>query len=256
MKIKENNFLVAAAVLCVSLLSCVAIYAWTEPTSTPPNDNVDIPLNSGTTTQSKTGGLNIAGNVGIGTTAPDDKLHIYSGTAGNIYLGEDIGFDGGVDSDFWFMNFGGSGGKTNFTDGTTELMTILNTGNVGIGTTTPSQKLEVNGNIRATAFYYSSDARLKENISPITDPLAKVGLLDGVYFQWKDNGELSIGLIAQDVEKVFPEAVATSKETGIKSVDYAKLVAPLIEAVKAQQEEIGQLKLEIKELKDQVANGQ
>ena len=67
-------------------------------------------------------------------------------------------------------------------------------------------------------------------------------------FNWKDSGRTSIGLIAQDVEKIFPEIVSTD-EAGIKSVDYAKLIAPLIEAIKEQQSQIEELKLEIEELK-------
>ena len=62
--------------------------------------------------------------------------------------------------------------------------------------------------------------------------------LDGIYFDWKESGEKSIGLIAQDVEKVFPEIVNTEEGTGLKSIEYAKLVAPLIEAVKEQQKMI------------------
>ncbi|HEU5114493.1 MAG TPA: hypothetical protein VFT82_01865, partial [Candidatus Paceibacterota bacterium] len=53
------------------------------------------------------------------------------------------------------------------------------------------------------------------------------------------------GLIAQDVEKVYPELVNTNKQTGLKSVEYANLVGPLIEAVKEQQKEIDTLKAEV-----------
>jgi len=60
-----------------------------------------------------------------------------------------------------------------------------------------------------------------------------------------------MGLIAQDVEKIFPEAVTTNSETGLKSVDYGKLVAPLIEAVKTQQTKIETLEAEVEKLKSQ-----
>ena len=126
-----------------------------------------------------------------------------------------------------------------------------NGGNVGIGTSSPSQKLHVSGNILATyiygtAFYYSSDRNLKTNIQPISNALDKVQQLQGVTFDWKEDGSSSVGLIAQDVEEVFPELVHTDEE-GVKSVEYANLVAVLIEAVKEQQKEIDELKAQLGE---------
>lgn len=74
-------------------------------------------------------------------------------------------------------------------------------------------------------------------------------ILDGVSFDWKESGEKSVGVIAQDVEKVFPELVKTDDATGLKSVEYGNLVAPLIEAVKEQQKQINSLKAEVEALK-------
>ena len=88
------------------------------------------------------------------------------------------------------------------------------------------------GPISAPAFYYSSDRRYKENITLITDPLQKILGLNGYTFNWKAGGRPDIGVIAQEVEKVFPQAVSTNAD-GYKSVEYGNLVAPLIEAVKA-----------------------
>lgn len=102
------------------------------------------------------------------------------------------------------------------------------------------------------AFYYSSDLNLKKDIAPLDGSLAKVMKLEGVSFEWKDEARgkgTNIGLIAQDVEKVYPELVATDKETGLKSVEYGNLVAPLIEAIKEQQRQIDLLKAEVKALK-------
>jgi hypothetical protein len=111
----------------------------------------------------------------------------------------------------------------------------------------------VTGSVTAAAFYYSSDARLKDNIRLIDNSLKKLTELNGVYFKWKDSGNPSMGLIAQDVEKIFPEAVSTNAGTGFKSVDYGKMVAPLIEAVKEQQKQINTLEAEIDKLKSQNA---
>jgi hypothetical protein len=77
--------------------------------------------------------------------------------------------------------------------------------------------------------------------------LAKILQLQGFSFNWKDNQEPSIGLLAQEVEKVFPELV--SGKDGSKTVDYGKLVPVLIEAIKEQQREIEKLKLEIEQMK-------
>ena len=115
-------------------------------------------------------------------------------------------------------------------------------GNVGIATSTPSEKLEVNGNIKAVAFLYSSDYNLKKNIQPLSNQLEKILNLQGVSFDWKANDKNDVGFIAQEVEKVFPEVVYTNKETGLKSIDYAKLTVFLVEAIKEQQIEIEKLK--------------
>ena len=112
------------------------------------------------------------------------------------------------------------------------------TGSVGIGTIAPGAKLEVVGDVMATTFLYSSDERLKENIIKIDNSLEKIMKLDGISFTWKENGEESIGIIAQNLEEVFPELVKTNEEAGMKSVEYGNLAAPIIEAIKEQQKMI------------------
>ena len=118
-------------------------------------------------------------------------------------------------------------------------------GNVSIGTTSKTYKLTVGGDVGATAFNYTSDRSLKKNIKTISNPVDKIMNLRGVSFSWKDNGQASLGLIAQEVEKVFPELVTGD---GLKSVQYGNLVAPLIEAVKEQQREIELLNKRIEAL--------
>lgn len=112
-------------------------------------------------------------------------------------------------------------------------------GNVGIGTTAPGFKLDVNGSIGAVgALQAHSDRRLKKNIVRVDNPLDKLQAITGVYFDWRKDefpaihfeGGRQMGVIAQDVEKVFPEAVAKNKN-GIRSVAYTMLIAPLIAAL-------------------------
>ncbi len=102
----------------------------------------------------------------------------------------------------------------------------------------------------------TSDLRLKSGIKPITNVLEKVGKLRGVSFNWNEASRVpvnllaqrSIGVIAQEVEAAFPEAVATSAENGYKSVNYNSLTAVLIEAVKELKAENESLKQRIERL--------
>jgi hypothetical protein len=118
------------------------------------------------------------------------------------------------------------------------------TGTLGAGATTlanlvvnganPRLKVDLAGDVTAHAFMHWSDESLKEDIVPITGAIDKVKAINGVYFKYKGKEEQSIGLIAQNVEKVVPEVVVTGAD-GIKTVDYSALVPLLIEAVKEQQ---------------------
>ncbi|WP_437312516.1 tail fiber domain-containing protein [Sorangium sp. So ce385] len=99
--------------------------------------------------------------------------------------------------------------------------------------------------IFSSSFQQSSDRRLKRDIVPLGPSLERVLRLQGVHYRWVDEkigSGLQIGLIAQDVEAVFPELVSSTHE-GTKGVDYARLVAPLIEAVKELAAEVEALKL-------------
>ena len=104
--------------------------------------------------------------------------------------------------------------------------------------------LEVQGTVQATNVIAVSDGTLKTNISPLNDPLATINKLNGVQYDWKDpnNGEHEIGLIAQDVETVVPEVVRTLAGSNLKGVEYQKLTAILIEAVKELSNQVNELK--------------
>jgi len=112
------------------------------------------------------------------------------------------------------------------------------TGNVGVGLTTPSEKLEVNGNVKAAAYLYTSDRRLKTDIETIDHAVEKILSLRGVEFNWKNSGKHELGLIAQEVEEIEPNLVVTSSVDGMKSVKYGNVVALLIEAMKVEHQSI------------------
>lgn len=113
------------------------------------------------------------------------------------------------------------------------------------------------GEIRATndiTAYATSDITLKENIELITNPIEKLNQIKGVFFDWTDDfiesrggtdgyfvRKHDIGVIAQDVQQVFPEIVA-QRENGTLAVKYDKLVSVLIEAVKELSVEVNTLK--------------
>jgi Chaperone of endosialidase len=120
-------------------------------------------------------------------------------------------------------------------------------GSVGIGTNSPTQSLEVAGNIKCLAVLTTSDARLKENITHIPNSLEKLKTIQGVYFNWKDERHDSkrthAGVLAQDVEHALPEAVHDGA-SGM-GVDYNAVLALCINAIKEQQVVIEDLKRRI-----------
>jgi hypothetical protein len=123
---------------------------------------------------------------------------------------------------------------------------------LGIGTAATGTAGEIRATNNITG-YYSSDISLKENVSVITNALAKLGNIRGVEFDWSEkfiseNGgedgyfirKHDIGVIAQEIEMVLPEVVAT-RENGIKAVKYDRVVALLIEAIKELQAKVDKL---------------
>jgi len=102
--------------------------------------------------------------------------------------------------------------------------------------------INITGVVTATDFNSTSDENLKENIRTIEDPLAKVVQIRGVNFDWKETQKPSVGVVAQEVEKVFPELVQYIPASyEYKSVNYNGLIGLLIEVVKEQQTQINSL---------------
>lgn len=258
-------------------------------------------------TGSPTGGAIIAGNVGIGTSNPGATLQIAgvgnvrNTCGGNYETGVSaIMFKenpAGGCGDEAYISYGPNGGteqtilkivnQNDAAGGNTDDIAIMPAGSLGVGTTNPVHKLDVVGNIAASgdiylgvcgnwiSAYTCSDRRYKRDILPLNSVLADVLKLQGVTYNWRQsefpdlhfNDRKQIGLIAQDVEKIFPEIVNTNNE-GYKSVDYGKFAPVLIEAIKElnskneqqqqvnenQQNEINALKANNSELKSAVGN--
>ena len=127
---------------------------------------------------------------------------------------------------------------------------------VGIGTDTPSEALHVVGNVYVTGRVIAiTDTKAKTNVVPIDNALDKVGNLNGVTYDLQDEiaekmgGAVGrqVGLLAQDVEQVLPEAVKTMND-GYKGVDYSRLTALLVEAVKELKTENEDLRVRLEAL--------
>jgi hypothetical protein len=182
------------------------------------------------------------GNVGIGTTSPVQKLHVHNSVASsasyakfsNAQTGTTSadGFDIGVNTSDQAIVWQRENTNLLFATNNTEKMRINSAGSVGIGTNNPSYKLDVTGTIRATGDIIAySDVRVKENIKTIDNSLEKVSKLRGVEFNKIGDNEKSIGVIAQEIEKIIPEVVKED-DKGMKSVAYGNISGLLIEAIK------------------------
>ena len=101
----------------------------------------------------------------------------------------------------------------------------------------------------ATAFNTSSDGRLKD-VTGEAKGLEVINKLNPVSFNWKNSGKSAQGMIAQEVLEVMPECVIKDEESEYYSMDYSKLVTPLIKAVQEQQEQIEELKQKIETLEN------
>jgi hypothetical protein len=177
-------------------------------------------------------------NVMIGTNA---GYNMEEGS-GNIFIGSGAGYNE-TGSDKLYISNSSAVNPLIYGDFTDKSVNITGS-------------LLVNGEIISP-----SDVRLKENILKFTSGLSVVSAISGYYFDWNDvatdklglEKKKQIGVLAQELEKVLPEAVLTDKKSGYKSVDYMKLTPVLIEAVKEQQAQIEVLKSENIDLKEQVS---
>ena len=193
--------------------------------------------------------MNIAdgGGITIGTSLDMDAKELILDTDGNTSITADT--NNQID-----FRLGGTD-RVKFTESTispvtdsqidlgTSSLAFRNTyiDSLGVGTSASGTAGEITASVKVTsaAFFYSSDAALKEDIQTIENPLEKVKALRGVSYKWKDTGRKDIGLVANEVQKVLPELVADGEH---KTMDYGHMIGLLIEAIKEQQKEIEELK--------------
>jgi hypothetical protein len=202
--------------------------------------------------------IDSSGNVGIGTTNPSRNLTIGDGS-GNSVLAivaatnglSQIGLGDSDDDNYGQIILRHSDGLLQIQNGggggiSERGLNITSSENVGIGDTTPSYKLDVDGTIRATGDVIAySDKRVKENIKTIDNSLEKVNQLRGVEFNKIGEDKKSIGVIAQEIENILPEVVRED-DKGMKSVAYGNITGILIEAIKELKSEVEELKKQIK----------
>ena len=193
------------------------------------------------------GGVGIAGNLSIGGAANfagaltiggdfdmgTNNMTAGGGTFGNIRIA--ITNDNEIDTTTGNLTLDSAGGTTTIDDNLTVSGSSTFNSNVAI-----NGALTVTGDITA---FYTSDQRLKDNITRIDDPLAKVLSISGNTYTWNEESGKEgndVGVIAQEVLEVLPEAV-TERDNGYLAVDYQRIVPLLVEAIKELSDKVSAL---------------
>jgi hypothetical protein len=186
------------------------------------------------------------GNVGLGLNTPARQLHL---KGANAVFRMDRSTDAAA---FMIVRTSPEGNPLkNFVVGTiasganngefiiNDLGTAVAGGGVRRMTITNQGDVIFTGAVRAANFVTPSSRRLKENIEHLVDPIALTQQLSGIRFDWKENGQTSLGFIAEEVAQVLPEVVSYDEDNGqAVGLNYAAIVPVLVEAVKEQQKQI------------------
>jgi len=189
--------------------------------------------------------------VGIGTTAPTYLLHI--GNQGGVSHNNFLRIDGPSTGSGNAISIGGHGDfaidAVNVAGGR---FVVKDNGIVAIGIPNPLinpfQIKQGLGHAIADGWDTYSSRRWKTNIHPLTDALGKVERLRGVSYDLKASGKHEIGVIAEEVGEVVPEVVSYEENAkDARGVDYSRLTALLIEAVKQQETQIAAQQSQLRE---------
>ncbi len=225
--------------------------------------------------------LSSTGNVGLGIASPSSQLEVQGANPIMTMYNTSTGFEGMIltssawqadigtnqAAGYWydFTNDGGNNHQLYFNGANTSWIVPPNI-KVGIGNVAPTHALDVAGVIFASGGNVGpSDERFKQNIMPLTGVLPKLDVIKGVSYQWNHlattiglkEGEKSMGVIAQDLQKIYPELVSPIKSGGkdYLAVDYGKFTAVLLQSIKelkvqvdSQEDKIDTLQQEVKSL--------
>ena len=204
------------------------------------------------------------GNVGIGTASPARLLSVFATANPVIQLTDNT--TGTTTSDGFQIVQGGlnttienqEAGTMTLRTSAADRITILSTGNVGIGTAAPTDLLSVNGNASKPGggtWAVFSDERLKNIKGPFNSGLQAVMRLQPIRYEYKPQNALGITMIgqhigfsAQSVQQVIPEAVSQT-ENGYLTVNNDPIIWAMLNAIKEQQAEIEKLKTEVRRLR-------
>ncbi|HAO46592.1 MAG TPA: hypothetical protein DCQ97_06675 [Chitinophagaceae bacterium] len=205
-------------------------------------------------------------SVGIGVTSPSDVLHV-KGIGEHQLTIEAYAFPVGLllksgnNEVARIRHENGPGGYLQIQDNAfnwSEIGLVLNQGSVGIGTTGPTAKLSVNGTANNSTGTWGvfSDARVKTINNEFTDGLNVIKQIRPVLFTYNEqapyrSGDVQVGVVAQELEKVAPYMVSQKKYgefTDLREVNNQAYVFLLINAVKEQQTRIEELEKTVKEL--------
>jgi hypothetical protein len=222
--------------------------------------------------------VNSSGKLGVGTVSPSEFIEAFGTDAGVIchysgnsrggiwaFSNQRVAVATTASADDVCFGYTGSPGSS---AGFVEVMRVDNSASrVGILTTAPAFTLEVIGTAGKTgggSWSTSSDQRLKENIVPLTGSLDKLLKIRGVEFDWRVDGRHDVGVIAQEVEKIFPEwviDVSPNEQQAAFIADKVKsfgvgndFFAYAVEAFRELKSENDSLKSEIQLLKDQISS--
>ncbi len=187
-----------------------------------------------------------AGNVGINTSTPNGRLQF-----SNVISNRGIVLYENANNEHQYYGFGVNSNTLRYQVGTSGNHVFY----ASINSTTSKElfKIASNGNINAAGVIsFTSDRRLKKNIEPLLKVMPKLNALQGYHFNWIDktySNRLQTGLIAQEVEDIFPELVDTN-ESGYKLVNYIGLVPVLLEGIKDLQHQLDEKTMAIQDLKE------
>jgi hypothetical protein len=279
--------LLISLVFCLSFSAGANLYAEETISLTtyypaPYGEYDSLSIGSGYTASTTDGTLTVEGSIGIKTQTPNAPLVVYGGEGS--YTAPNFGSTNrgaihvrsltsntrnaitfspaGTDSaqaGIYVHQDNAAGthmylATTNsYATGPQTRVAILNSGYVGIGTTSPSYPLHMGSGAycsTAGAWTNVSDIALKENITDLDYGLKEVMLIQPRKFNMKQDGSRQIGFIAQEIEGVVPEVV--SGNDGNKGISYGPLNAVLVNAVKELQGQIEDLKAVIEELRQRL----